>query len=140
MAEHLAKTYSGPDAATKARAPRTAARARRARLPAARARRPLLTRADRGVARQVRWAMAGRDRAKLEATRAALAKKLPAAADVPILEADISDPASLDKMLSTAKVVLTLAGPYAKVGAPLVAAAVRCQTDYCDITGARSAG
>ena len=84
----------------------------------------------------MRWALAGRDRAKLEATRAALAKKLPAAADVPILDADISDPASLDKMLSTTKVVLTLAGPYAKVGAPLVAAAVRSKTHYCDITGA----
>ena len=89
------------------------------------------------AAAQVRWAMAGRDRAKLEATRAALAKKHPAAADVPVLDADISDPASLDKMLSTSKVVLTLAGPYARVGAPLVAAAVRCGTHYTDITGAR---
>jgi short subunit dehydrogenase-like uncharacterized protein len=79
--------------------------------------------------------MAGRDRAKLEAARAALAKKLPAAADVPILDADIGDPASLDKMLSQTKVVLTLAGPYAKVGGPLVASAVRSKTHYCDITG-----
>ena len=79
--------------------------------------------------------MAGRDRAKLEAARAALAKKHPAAADVPILDADISDPASLDKMLATSKVVLTLAGPYARVGAPLVAAAVRSGTHYADITG-----
>ena len=79
--------------------------------------------------------MAGRDRAKLEAARAALAKKHPAAALVPVLDADIGDPASLDKLLATSKVVLTLAGPYARFGAPLVAAAVRCNTHYCDITG-----
>ena len=79
--------------------------------------------------------MAGRDRAKLEATRAELAKKLPAAADVPILDADINDLASLDKMLASTKAVLTLAGPYAKVGGPLVASAVRSKTHYCDITG-----
>ena len=84
----------------------------------------------------MRWALAGRDRTKLEATRAALAAKLPAAADVPILEADINDAASLDKMLASTKVVLTLAGPYAKIGAPLVASAVRSKTHYCDITGA----
>ena len=57
-------------------------------------------------------------------------------ADVPLLSADPSDDAAMDKVIGSARVVLTLAGPYARYGAPVVAAAVRNKTDYCDITGA----
>ena len=89
-----------------------------------------------GAAAPVRWAMAGRDRAKLEAVRAELAATLPAAADVPILTADLSDESGLDAVIGSAKVVLTLAGPYAKHGGAVVASAVRTRTDYADITGA----
>jgi short subunit dehydrogenase-like uncharacterized protein len=80
--------------------------------------------------------MAGRDQAKLERVRAELAARTPAAAGVPILSADPSDTSALDALVGSGKVVLTLAGPYAKHGGPLVASAARMRTDYCDITGA----
>jgi short subunit dehydrogenase-like uncharacterized protein len=81
--------------------------------------------------------MAGRDQAKLERVRAELAARTPAAAGVPILSADPSDTSALDALVGSGRVVLTLAGPYAKHGGPVVASAARMRTDYCDITGAR---
>ena len=84
----------------------------------------------------VRWALAGRSRARLEALRTELAVKYPAAADAPLLEcADTSNEAALDAVVGAGRVVLTLAGPYALYGKPLVASAVRTKTHYCDITG-----
>ena len=73
----------------------------------------------------LRWAVAGRDRRKLEA--------LGAPADV--LVADSADQSSIDAMVSTARVVLSTAGPFARYGTPVVDACVRLQTDYVDITG-----
>ena len=138
VAEHLGRHYAGPDAPTKARAPAasrgsdTAARFRCGAM----CRSLLNTPAPRT---QVRFALAGRDRAKLTALREGLARDIPAMADVPLLSADPSDDAAMDKLIGSARVVLTLAGPYARHGAPVVAAAVRTKTHYCDITGAESA-
>jgi saccharopine dehydrogenase-like NADP-dependent oxidoreductase len=55
--------------------------------------------------------------------------------DVPILLADIRDQASVDKMVSSTKVVLATAGPFTTLGRPIVDAAVRHGTHYADITG-----
>jgi len=75
------------------------------------------------------WALAGRNRAKLEALRERLG------ADVTILEADITDAASLRRVAESARVVITTVGPYVRYGEPLVAACAEAGTDYVDLTG-----
>ncbi|MCB9622135.1 MAG: saccharopine dehydrogenase NADP-binding domain-containing protein [Polyangiales bacterium] len=80
----------------------------------------------------VRVALAGRNRAKLEDIR----RGLPAAGrEWPILVADSHDRASLDAVAKDTSVVCTTVGPYARYGAELVAACVAHGTDYCDLTG-----
>ncbi|MEU7741599.1 saccharopine dehydrogenase NADP-binding domain-containing protein [Nonomuraea sp. NPDC049158] len=74
---------------------------------------------------EVRWALAGRDRAKLE--RLGL--------DVPILIADATDPASLAAIARSTRVVVTTVGPYLRYGEPLVAACAEAGTHYLDLTG-----
>lgn len=83
----------------------------------------------------VRWAMAGRNRAKLEATRNDVAARFPGAASVPLLVGDATDPASLDAITSQARAIASTVGPFALHGGPVVAACVKNRTDYCDITG-----
>lgn len=87
----------------------------------------------------LRLAIAGRDEAKLERTRARLggAGRGPASKDrkLPILLGDSFDAASLDAIASRTKVVCSTVGPYAKYGSEMVAACARAGTDYCDITG-----
>ncbi|KAK9829744.1 hypothetical protein WJX72_007630 [[Myrmecia] bisecta] len=84
---------------------------------------------------QVRWAMAGRNKEKLEAVKQDLIKMNPDCKDVPILIGDIKDQASVDKIAGSTEVVLATAGPYALMGTPIVDASVRMGSHYCDITG-----
>jgi short subunit dehydrogenase-like uncharacterized protein len=49
--------------------------------------------------------------------------------------ADTSQPASLDALMQETRLVITTVGPYAKYGAPLVAACAAAGVDYVDITG-----
>lgn len=80
----------------------------------------------------VRWALAGRDGARLEAVREASGA---AAAQAPVIVADAQDAAALEALASSTRVVLSTAGPFALFGGPLVAACVRHGTHYVDITG-----
>jgi short subunit dehydrogenase-like uncharacterized protein len=82
-----------------------------------------------------RWALAGRNQAKLEAVRNRLAAREPACKDLPLLHADSTDAASLEAVATSARVVITTVGPYVKYGEPLVAACARAGTDYVDLTG-----
>jgi short subunit dehydrogenase-like uncharacterized protein len=82
-----------------------------------------------------RWALAGRNREKLEAVRARLAKLNPACATLDLLAADATDPASLKKVAEAARVIITTVGPYILHGEPLVAACAAAGTDYVDLTG-----
>lgn len=84
---------------------------------------------------QLRLAMAGRNLAKLEQVRQEIAESVPGAAALPLITADSGDDASLRAMCARTAVVCTTVGPYAKYGAPLVAAAVAERTHYCDLTG-----
>lgn len=84
--------------------------------------------ADEGT----RWALAGRNRQKLEAVRSRLG---PQHADLPLLEADIGNPASIRGLAEATKVVITTVGPYINYGEPLVAACAAVGTDYVDLTG-----
>ncbi|QRK06441.1 saccharopine dehydrogenase NADP-binding domain-containing protein [Archangium violaceum] len=86
-------------------------------------------------AHRARWALAGRDRARLEQVRASLAAKHPACASLPLVLGDAKDPASLDALVARTRVVITTVGPYARHGDELVAACARSGTDYCDLTG-----
>jgi short subunit dehydrogenase-like uncharacterized protein len=82
-----------------------------------------------------RWALAGRNRAKLEAVRDRLAGIDPALADLPFLHADVTEPESLRAVAESARVVITTVGPYIEHGEPLVAACAEAGTDYVDLTG-----
>lgn len=83
----------------------------------------------------LRWALAGRNPEKLEAVRADLAAVDPALAEMALLSADVTDPASLADVAGRAKVVITTVGPYLQYGEPLVAACAEAGTDYVDLTG-----
>ncbi|WP_030924979.1 saccharopine dehydrogenase family protein [Streptosporangium amethystogenes] len=78
----------------------------------------------------LRWALAGRNRAKLETVRNRIG--LP---ELPLLHADVTDPASLVEIARQARVVATTVGPYVSYGEPLVAACADAGTHYADITG-----
>ena len=82
-----------------------------------------------------RWALAGRNREKLEAVRARLAAISPACASLELLSADATDAASLKKVAESARVIITTVGPYILHGEPLVAACAAAGTDYVDLTG-----
>jgi short subunit dehydrogenase-like uncharacterized protein len=84
----------------------------------------------RAAGPQTRWALAGRNQRKLEATRERT--NIP---DLPLLSADVTDPASLRAIAESAKVVITTVGPYINYGEPLVAACAVAGTDYVDLTG-----
>lgn len=83
----------------------------------------------------LRWALVGRNRAKLEALRARLAAIDPTAAELELLIADVDDPESLRRVAESTAVVITTVGPYALYGGPLVAACAEAGTDYVDLTG-----
>ncbi|MEU7488226.1 saccharopine dehydrogenase NADP-binding domain-containing protein [Streptomyces sp. NPDC042319] len=82
-----------------------------------------------------RWALAGRDKSKLERLRAELAASHPACADLPLVHADAADPESLRAVAAATRVLATTVGPYLKYGEPLVAACAEAGTDYVDLTG-----
>ncbi len=82
-----------------------------------------------------RWALAGRNRGRLEEVRARLAAIDPGLADLPLLHADVTDAASLRQVAESARVVITTVGPYVEHGEPLVAACAEAGTDYVDLTG-----
>lgn len=83
----------------------------------------------------LRWALAGRNPAKLEEVRSRLAAIDPGLADLELLAADVGDPASLRAVAERARVVITTVGPYLEYGEPLVAACAAAGTDYVDLTG-----
>lgn len=83
-------------------------------------------------ARGLRWALAGRNHARLEALRIVCGE---GARNAGIVVADADDEAALDALARDAHVVLSTAGPFALYGSKLVAACVARRTHYVDITG-----
>jgi short subunit dehydrogenase-like uncharacterized protein len=77
----------------------------------------------------VRWAIAGRNREKLEA----VAAELPADPGIEVV--DVHDLVGLLELAERTRVLATTVGPYARHGELVVQACVRAGTDYCDITG-----
>ena len=83
-----------------------------------------------GTNGDLKWAMAGRNLAKLELVRSKVADKT-----VPIVVADSNDDEGLKEMVKRAKVICTTVGPYAKYGSKLVSVCIENQTHYCDLAG-----
>jgi short subunit dehydrogenase-like uncharacterized protein len=80
----------------------------------------------------MRWALVGRNRAKLEA----VAARLTGAGPKPeIVVADAADREAMRGVAESTRVVITTVGPYALHGEPLVAACAAAGTDYVDLTG-----
>lgn len=75
--------------------------------------------------KDLRWAIAGRDRAKL----AALGAK------VPVLVAEAKTQDEVDAVVAKTRVLLTTAGPFKLYGDPFVDACVRLGAHYVDISG-----
>ncbi|PSF28022.1 saccharopine dehydrogenase [Aphanothece hegewaldii CCALA 016] len=78
---------------------------------------------------EVRWAIAGRNRQKLEKVKSEVG------AAVDILVADSRDQTAIDTLVSQTRVLLNTAGPFALYGDGIVDACVRFGTHYVDITG-----
>jgi len=89
----------------------------------------------RNAPASLRWALAGRNMAKLEAVRERLKAIKPGLADLPLLSADSGDAASLKRVAELTRCVITTVGPYILHGEPLVAACAAAGTDYVDLTG-----
>lgn len=84
---------------------------------------------------RTRWALAGRNPAKLAQVRERLAGIDPRLESMELLGADLDDAAGLADLVGRAKVVITTVGPYLELGEPLVAACAEAGTDYVDLTG-----
>src|ERR1700722_16508845 len=73
----------------------------------------------------LKWAIAGRNKLRLDALNA----------NVPILTADACDQQAIDAVVARTSVLLNTAGPFAIYGTGFVDACVRFNTHYADITG-----
>jgi short subunit dehydrogenase-like uncharacterized protein len=86
--------------------------------------------AERAGEVDARWAVAGRDAAKLERVLGEIGVTAPET-----IVADVADPASLTAMASRTRVVLDLVGPYSLYGEPVIEACVANGAHYADLTG-----
>uniref|UniRef100_A0A8D2J1F7 Saccharopine dehydrogenase-like oxidoreductase n=1 Tax=Varanus komodoensis TaxID=61221 RepID=A0A8D2J1F7_VARKO len=86
----------------------------------------------------LRWAVAGRNREKLQAVLEKAATKLGKAelkSEVGIILCDVSDPSSLANMAKQTAIVLNCVGPYRFFGEPVVKACVENGASCVDISG-----
>ena len=84
-----------------------------------------------GVKQDIHWAMAGRSQSKLERVR----NELGFDSTVELLVADTGDMASLKKLVSTTKTLISAVGPYQKYGSDVIKACAENGTDYVDLSG-----
>jgi short subunit dehydrogenase-like uncharacterized protein len=85
-----------------------------------------------GTDGELKWALAGRSKTRLEEVRKSLGTK---AKTLPLVVADAADEASLRRLCTSTRVVVSTVGPYALYGEPLVKACAESGTDYCDLSG-----
>jgi short subunit dehydrogenase-like uncharacterized protein len=80
----------------------------------------------------LRVALAGRSQERLQAVR----DELPdAARDWPLITADLADQTATRELAEQTRVIATTAGPYLRLGLPLVTACADAGTHYADLTG-----
>jgi short subunit dehydrogenase-like uncharacterized protein len=89
----------------------------------------------RNAPAELRWAIAGRSRDKLEVVKARLVAIDGRCGSVGVLEASIDDAGSLANMAQAARVLVTTVGPFIDYGEPVARACVEHGTDYVDSTG-----
>lgn len=82
-----------------------------------------------------RWAIAGRNRQKLEQLRDSLSVQHPECAELPLIVAASDDTRAIGELAASARVVASTVGPYLWHGERLVAACADAGTDYLDLTG-----
>ena len=83
--------------------------------------------ASQPAASNIKWAVAGRNIDKV--------MQVLGGRDIPVVQADSNDDASIHALAQKARVILTTVGPYARYGSSLVAACAEHGTHYCDLTG-----
>lgn len=83
----------------------------------------------------MRWALVGRNRAKLEVVASRLAAASPQGPVPEIVVADAGDAGAMREVAEATRVVVTTVGPYMLYGGPLVAACAAAGTGYADLTG-----
>jgi short subunit dehydrogenase-like uncharacterized protein len=88
-----------------------------------------------GAPAGLRWAVAGRNPAKLDAVIARVVAQHPGAPAPGTLVADVTDTASLRELAGATRVLATTVGPYIRHGFGVVAACAAAGTDYLDLTG-----
>ena len=81
------------------------------------------------------WAIAGRNKVKLEKLSKSLTNINKVTVDIDTFVVDSFDSNSLDILTSSCKVILSTVGPYLKYGLTLIKSCVKNKTNYCDITG-----
>jgi len=81
-------------------------------------------------AKDLNWAIAGRDELKLSSIREKFLDNT-----IPIVLADSFNENSLNDIVKKTKVVCSTVGPYAKYGSLLVKSCVKNKTYYCDLAG-----
>jgi len=87
----------------------------------------------RAASQPIRWAVAGRDARKLQQM---VSELVPASAAQPgIVVADASDHEALHALAGKTRVVLNLAGPYARHGEAVVQACIAKGAHYLDLSG-----
>jgi len=85
----------------------------------------------------VKWAIAGRNSAKLDKVKDKVAKELNDSSILKVksIIVDTSDRSTLPSLVSDTRVVMTTAGPFIKYGSNVVEFCARYGTHYVDITG-----
>jgi short subunit dehydrogenase-like uncharacterized protein len=85
-----------------------------------------------GADGDLKWAMAGRSKTKLESVRASLGE---GASGIELITADAADEHALREMCGRSRVIISTVGPYALHGSELLKVCVETGTDYVDLTG-----
>jgi short subunit dehydrogenase-like uncharacterized protein len=85
----------------------------------------------------IKWAIAGRSQAKLDAVKKFFADELemPKLLQIDTIRVDTSDPSTMPALVQDTRVVATTAGPYQEYGNAVVEFCAKFGTHYVDITG-----
>lgn len=88
------------------------------------------------ILKQFKWAVAGRNREKLESILKEIGKKCQTdLSKIPVIIADINDENSLKEMTAQARVIVNCCGPYRFYGEQVVKACVETGTSHVDVSG-----
>lgn len=90
-----------------------------------------------GVGGDIKWAIAGRSKDKLQKVKEYLAKELdnPDFLDIPTIQVDTSIISTMPGLVRDTRAVVTTAGPFRRYGSPVVEFCAKFGTHYADITG-----